>query len=181
MSSNGFPDGKYAPNRAGVVGGITSLEPKMGVAMFSVVPGVDSSAADGMVIADFTNAATSDDIFIYLYFIGNDEISLSVCCSAGCYWSTLSEAGDWDCSSTPLLAGTKYDIRVEYDKYYIKIFVDNVERLTIPQDIVWSANSMPNEYHLGTDWEGGHAYTNATFDAPTMNIYDYKDGWKVIR
>ena len=64
----------------------------------------------------------------------------------------------------------KKKLKIEYDKTYMKLFIDNIEKINI-SDTVDFSTCKPFYYALGTDIDGGNAYTSTTFDKPDRYAY----------
>jgi len=159
-----FPEWRYEPwdERSGE---ISELTDRRGRILFNMAPGTDEAAATGMYVAAFHASSTS---YIKLYFSDNNELKLEFMDRAG-----SARSGTWDCTSSLAHDGTTYDVMIEYDHDYMKLYVDNDLKVTLTYDVRFGANAVPNHYALGTDIDGANAYTSTTYTYPTMNIYDY--------
>jgi hypothetical protein len=96
---------------------------------------------------------------------------------------TRSDHAYGDISAAPMLSTINYEVRIEYDNNWAKVFIDNVERVSIDTwtQINFDGNCIPDNYYLGFSYLGTGQYTKTTFNAPNMKIYDYPDGWQTVR
>jgi len=174
--NNGFIDGKYIPG-VGIRGKFHSFGTHRGRAMFSVIPGIHSSLARGMFVCDFWCSNAPDTSYIYLHFSDANELDLQV--GDG----TRTDHSYGDISAAPMVAGTNYEIRIEYENNWAKVFIDNVEVISIDTwtQINFDGNCIPDNYYLGFSYIGSGEYIKTTFNAPNMKIYDYQDGWQTVR
>ena len=174
--NNGFWDGKYDP-KVGIRGKFDSFGTHRGRVLFSVVPGISSAYASGMYVCSFwcVNAPTTS--YLRLFYSDANELYLS--CGDG----TRSDHSTADISAAPILANTRYEVRIEYENNWVKAFVDNVERVSIDTwtQINFDGNCVPDNYYLGWSYLGTGEYLKTTYNAPNMVIYDYPDGWQVVR
>ena len=174
--NNGFIDGRYDP-KVGIRGKFHSFGTHRGRVLFSVVPGISSVSASGMYVCAFwcVNAPTTS--YLYLSFSDANELYLAV--GDG----TRSDHATGDISAAPMLASTNYEVRIEYENNWAKVFIDNIERVSIDTwtQINFDGNCIPDNYYLGFSRTGTGEYLKTTFNAPNMIIYDYKDGWRTVR
>ena len=165
----GFPEWRYDPrisqHRAGTCSGLTA---RRGRILFQMTPGTAPAAAADMYIGDWSNLACPNASYIVVYFAGANSVRMSYLDPAGGATDT------WDCTGS-LASGTAYEMKIEYDRTFIKLYVDNTLVLTINNDINFG-NAVPNCFALGTDIDGANAYTSTTYNLPDMKIYDYQDG-----
>jgi len=168
--AKGLPEWIYDIRRADVVAGsVDKLMPRQGVILFQVTPGTAPASASGMYIGAWHNLCAN---YIKLYFSAADTVTLAY------YDLSASErSGTWDCTSS-LASGTAYEMKIEYDRTYMKLFVDNALVITLSYDVDFG-NAVPNYFKLGTDIDAANTYTSTTYSLPNMKIYDFQDGKKV--
>ena len=172
--AGGFPEWRFEPkltvtsSKTLYYGEISDLTATKGRALFQVTPSVGSTGANGMYIAHFVHANASTSAFISLHYSGNSSMTLTYNDGGG----TQTDAENTDVTGE-LDGSTAYDIRIEYDKTYVKAFVDNTEYCTISGDINFNRNNVPNEFYLGQN-STGSVYTGATFDKPDISTYDIR-------
>ena len=149
-------------------GEISELGPRQGRILFNMAPGTDEGAANGMYVCAFHAKSASSTSYIKVYFSANNEITLAFMDEKG------SEQTDtWDCTGALAHDGTTYDVAIDYDRTYMKLYIDNSEVASIDYGIKFGPNAVPDHYTLGTDIDGSNTYTSTTFTVPTMSLYDY--------
>lgn len=165
--AGGFPEWRYDPrisqHRAGSCSGLTA---RRGRILFQCTPGTAPASASGMVVGEWRNLSAN---YIILYFSGATEIGLNFLDLGGSVRS-----GTWTCTGS-MASGTTYEIKIEYDRTFMKLYVDNSLEMTISNDVDFGS-AVPDYYKLGTDIDGSNTYTSTTYDLADMKIYDYQDG-----
>jgi hypothetical protein len=167
MMAGGFPEWRYdARNYQQDAGSISELTNRRGRILFKMTPGTDEAAADGMYVGAWHNLSAN---YIKLYFSGHNTLKLE-------YYdlSASARSDTWDCSGALDHTGTAYDVKIEYNRTFMKLYVDNTLRITLSYDVDFGT-AVPDYFTLGTDIDAGNAYTSTTYTYPTMNIYDYQE------
>ena len=163
--SGGFPQFTYDP-RIGVIGRLKRMTPRRGRILFQMTPGTAPASASGMYVGVFQKDSNN---YIKVYFSAANTITLAF------KDAVASEGTDtWDCTSS-LVSGTVYEVKIEYDKTYMKMFVDNTEVASISQDVNFTGNTKPDKYWLGTDASAANGYTSTTFTSPDRLAYIRED------
>jgi len=163
--SGGFPEWRYDP-KEGVSGACEQLTPRKGRILFQVTPGTAPASANGMYVGEWYYSTTS---YIRMYFSANNTITLAYMDKKG-----TARSGTWDCTLA-FNSGTAYEVKIEYDdaEKYMKLYIDDVLKITISNDVRFDSGSTPFYYKLGTTIGGTGTYTSTTYTAPTMSKYDY--------
>jgi len=136
--------------------------------LFQMTPGTPPASANAMYVGEWANTITAaGNCYFSVHFSGNNEITLTyVDQVAG------STTDTWDCTSS-LVSGTAYEMKIEYDKTFMKLYVDNDLKITLSTDIDFGS-AVPNYCTLGTNIIGGATYTSTTFNLADLTIYDYQ-------
>lgn len=147
-------------------GSISELMPRSGRILFNMNPGTDEAAATGMFVGAWHNKSAN---YIKLYFSDNNELKLE-------YYDLAASARSdtWDCTGALDHVSSTYDVKIEYDRTYMKLYIDNVKKITLEYDVDFGT-ATPDYFTLGTDIDAANAFTSTTYTYPTMNIYDYKE------
>lgn len=149
-------------------GEISELTDRRGRILFSMAPGTDEAAANGMYVAAFHATSASSTSYIKLYFSANNTLKLEYMDKYG-----TARSDTWDCTSSLAHDGTVYDVKIEYDDDEMVLYIDNVAKVTLSNYVRFGPNAVPNYYTLGTDIDGANAYTSTTYSVPDMTLYDY--------
>lgn len=167
--TGGFPEWRYDPRihqqRAGSCSGLTA---RRGRILFQCKPGTAPASANGMYIGEWRNLSGTH--YILLYFSGASTVTLAYLDLGG---SVRTDT--WDCTSS-LASGTAYEMKIEYNRTFMKLYVDNSLKITISDYDVDFGSAVPDIFTLGTDYLGANTYTSTTYTLPDMKIYDYQDG-----
>jgi len=169
--AGGFPEWRYDPRISQhVAGSCSGLTPRKGRVLFQMTPGTAPASANGMYIGEWANVKTgAGNCYFSAHFSANNEVTLTyVDQVAG------STTGTWDCTAS-LVSGTAYEMKIEYNKTFMKLYVDNDLKITLSVEVDFGS-SVPNYCTLGTNIVGGAAYTSTTYNLADMKIYDYQDG-----
>lgn len=165
--AGGFPEWRYDPriaqHRAGSCSGLTA---RRGRILFQMTPGTAPASASSMFIGDWRNKSTH---YIKSWFSGASTVTLAFLDLSGSERSTT-----WDCTGS-LASGTAYEMKIEYDRTVMKMYVDGTLVITLSYDVDFG-NAPPDQFTLGTDYLGANAYTSTTYTFPDMKIYDFQDG-----
>ena len=162
----GFPEWRYDPriaqHRAGSCSG---LQARKGRILFQMTPGTAPASASSMFVGTW-NGKTN---YIKVWFGGATQINIEY------YDLSASARGTtWACTGS-LASGTAYEIKIEYNRTFMKMYVDNVLKITLSYDVNFG-NDPLTTFTLGTDSLGANTYTSTTYNLPDMKIYDYQDG-----
>jgi len=167
--AGGFPEWRYDPRiHQHAAGSCSGLTARKGRVLFQMTPGTAPADANAMYIGEWANVKTgAGSCYFYAYFSGATEVTLGyVDQVAG------STTDTWTCTGS-LASGTAYEIKIEYDKTFMKLYVDNVLKITLNTDIDFGT-AVPNYYTLGTSILAANTYTSTTYDLADMKIYDYQ-------
>ena len=165
----GFPEWRYDPRiHQHAAGSCSELQARKGRVLFQMTPGTAPASANAMYIGEWS-PLHSGFTYFYVHFSAANTVTLGYVDQAG-----NGTTGDWDATSS-LASGTAYEMKIEYDRIYMKLYVDNVLKITLNCDIDFGS-SPPHAFTLGTNSVGGATYTSTTYTYPDMTIYDYQDG-----
>jgi len=164
---------KYSvKNHRHKAGSLDGLRARHGEIRFSMAPGTDEAGANGMYIFEAQSLrAAADKSYIRLYFSGNNEVTLAYLDARNA--SAVSDT--WDCTGALAHDGTEYDVRIRYEPYTMRLWIDGVLKITLENDVDFGS-AIPDYFTLGTDIDAANTYTSTTFKEPTENIYWYSDG-----
>ena len=167
--AGGFPEWRYDPRiHQHAAGTCSGLEPRRGRVLFQMTPGTAPASANALYIGEWANTHSGFTYF-YLHFSAANTVTLGYVDQAG-----NLETGDWDATSS-LVVGTAYEMKVEYDRTFMKLYVDNALKITLSCDVDFGS-AVPNYFTLGSNTTGGAVYTNTTYTLADMKVYDYQDG-----
>ena len=167
--AGGFPEWRYDPRISQhVAGSCSGLTPRKGRVLFQMTPGTAPASANTMYIGEWANVKTgAGNCYFSAHFSANNEVTLTyVDQAAG------SATDTWD-ATLSLVSGTVYEMKIEYDKTFMKLYVDNDLKITLNTDIDFGT-AVPNYYTLGTSILAANTYTNTTFNLADLTIYDYQ-------
>ena len=108
------------------------------------------------------------------YFSANNTVKLE--------WIDLggtARSDTWDATGALAHDGTEYDVRIRYEPFSMRLYIDGVEKIVITDYDVNFGTAVPDYFTLGTDIDAANTYTSTTFSEPTENIYWYSDGMNI--
>jgi hypothetical protein len=163
--AGGFPEWRYDPRLSQhAAGSCSGLTARRGRILFQCTPGTAPASASGMYVGQWSNLSAN---YISLYFSGATEITLKY------YDLGASARSDtWTCTGS-MASGTAYEIKIEYNRTFMKLYVDNDLKITLSYDVDFGS-AVPDYFTLGTDIDAANTYTSTTYDLADMRIYDYQ-------